>query len=188
MHKALRRCQPLAFVLLAAALSPAHADVVADRARWQSEAAHVTITRDDWGVAHVMGVRDADAVFGAIYAQAEDDFPRIEANYLNALGRTAQAEGENAIWADLRQRLFIDDATLQRDYARSPVWLRSLMDGWADGLNFYLATHPEVHPKVIHRFAPWMALSFSEGSIGGDIERRFARAIARLLRGCSGST
>ena len=45
------------------------------------------------------------------------------------------------------------------------------MNAWADGLNYYLATHPEVKPKVITHFEPWMALSFTEGSIGGDIER-----------------
>ena len=48
-----------------------------DMARWRGEAARVTITRDHWGIAHVRGRSDADAVFGAIYAQAEDDFPRI---------------------------------------------------------------------------------------------------------------
>ena len=139
--------------------------------RWQAEAARVQITRDDWGVAHVHGQSDADAVFGAIYAQAEDDFPRIEANYLTALGRTAEAEGEGAIWADLRQRLWVDPVKLQAEYRASPPWLRALMDGWADGLNYYLATHPSEHPKVLTRFEPWMALSFTEGSIGGDIER-----------------
>jgi acyl-homoserine-lactone acylase len=137
----------------------------------QDYARRVTITRDDWGIAHVRGQRDADAVFGAIYAQAEDDFPRIEANYLTALGRTAEAEGERAIWQDLRQRLWIDPAVLQADYRRSPAWLRALMDAWAAGLNYYLATHPDVHPRVLTRFEPWMALSFTEGSIGGDIER-----------------
>ena len=107
-----------------------------------------------------------------IYAQAEDDFNRIERNYLVSLGRLAEAEGESAIWQDLRQRLFIDPEELRRDlYARSPGWLRKLMEAWADGLNFYLATHPEVRPQVITRFEPWMALSFTEGSIGGDIER-----------------
>ena len=74
---------------LAALPAPAVAAGPADMARWRGEAARVTITRDDWGVAHVRGRSDADAVFGAIYAQAEDDFPRIEANYLTALGRTA---------------------------------------------------------------------------------------------------
>ncbi|WEK44914.1 MAG: penicillin acylase family protein [Candidatus Sphingomonas colombiensis] len=139
-------------------------------ARWQVQAARVTITRDDWGIPHIHGTSDADAVFGMMYAQAEDDFSRVEANYLTALGRSAEADGEEAIWADLRQRLFVDPAELQRQYAASPAWLRQLMNAWADGLNYYLATHPEVQPKVLKRFEPWMALSFTEGSIGGDIE------------------
>ncbi len=142
-----------------------------DAARWARTAHRVTIVRDDWGIAHVHGPSDADAVFGMIYAQAEDDFARIETNYLNALGRLAEAEGEAAIWQDLRMKLFIDPAALQAQYATSPAWLRALMDAWADGLNYYLATHPMVKPRVLTRFEPWMALSFSEGSIGGDIER-----------------
>jgi len=139
--------------------------------RLKARAAAVSITRDDWGIAHIHGKSDADAVFGMAYAQAEDDFNRVETNFMTSLGRTAEAEGETAIWADLRQKLFVDPAVLKADYARSPAWLKALMNGWADGLNFYLATHPNVKPKVITRFEPWMALSFSEGSIGGDIER-----------------
>ena len=141
---------------------------------WATEAVQapqVTITRDDWGIAHVTGKTDADAVFGMIYAQAEDDFNRVETNYLTSLGRLAEADGEEAIWKDLRQRLFIDPQILQDDYASSPPWLRKLMQAWADGLNCYLATHPNVHPRVLTKFEPWMALSFTEGSIGGDIER-----------------
>src|SRR6188474_2001418 len=98
----------LGILLLAAAL-PAEAQSPVEQARWQAQAARTTITRDDWGIAHVRGVSDADAVFGAIYAQAEDDFPRIEANYLTALGRTAEAEGEAAIWQDLRARLYVSE-------------------------------------------------------------------------------
>ncbi len=128
------------------------------------------IKRDDWGIAHVSGQTDADAVFGMIYAQAEDDFNRIEVNYLTSLGRRAEAEGDGLIWQDLRQRLWIDPEDLKRQYTRSPPWLRSLMQAWAAGLNRYLADHPAVKPKVITQFEPWMALSFSEGSIGGDIE------------------
>jgi acyl-homoserine-lactone acylase len=148
----------------------AHADTP-EQARWKHEAQAVTITRDDWGIAHVHGKTDADAVFGMAYAQAEDDFNRVETNYLNALGRLAEAEGESAIWRDLRMKLFIDPIQLKQQYARSPSWLKALMNAWADGLNDYLATHPDVHPRVITHFEPWMALSFSEGSIGGDIER-----------------
>jgi len=152
-------------LLLTAATTPA------DLARLKSEAARVTIVRDDWGIAHVSGPTDADAVFGMIYAQAEDDFPRIEANYLTNLGLTAEADGEKAIWQDLRARLYVSPSELKADYARSPAQMRKLMDAWADGLNYFLATHPEVKPRVIKRFEPWMALSFTEGSIGGDIER-----------------
>ena len=137
--------------------------------RLQAEADRVVITRDDWGIAHVHGKTDADAVFGMIYAQAEDDFNRVETNYLTSLGRRAEAEGEAEIWSDLRQRLFVDPADLKSKYAASPVWLKALMNAWADGLNFYLATHPQVHPKAIRRFEPWMPLSFAEGSVGGDI-------------------
>jgi acyl-homoserine-lactone acylase len=143
----------------------------AEHARRAAHARAVTITRDDWGIAHIEGRTDADAVFGMIYAQAEDDFPRIEANYLAALGRTAEAEGPGAIWADLRARLWNDPAELRRDHARSPAWLRRLTTAWADGLNHYLATHQQVRPRVLGRFEPWMALAFTEGSIGGDVER-----------------
>ena len=128
----LRKLIPLLALMLAA---PAIAQP-ADMARLQAEAQRVTITRDDWGIAHVVGRSDADAVFGAIYAQAEDDFARIEANYLTALGRTAEAEGESAIWQDVRQRLFVDPTDLQERYRTSPAWLRALMDAWADGLNY----------------------------------------------------
>src|SRR5580765_5645117 len=143
----------------------------AELARWQAQAKTITIVRDDWGIAHVFGKTDADAVFGAIYAQAEDDFNRVETNYLNAMGRLAEAEGEPRIYQDLRMKLFIDPEILKKDYAVSPPWLQKLMTAWADGLNYYLATHPNVKPRVITHFEPWMALSFTEGSIGGDIEK-----------------
>jgi acyl-homoserine lactone acylase PvdQ len=110
-------------------------------------------------------------VFGRIYAQADDDFNRVETNFINSQGRLAEAEGESAIWKDLRMKLFIDPDVMKKDYAASPAFLKALMDAWADGLNFYLAKHPQVTPRVITHFEPWMALSFSEGSIGGDIER-----------------
>jgi acyl-homoserine-lactone acylase len=160
----------LAALLLFSRQTAAHASEPADLARWQAEAQDVRIVRDDWGIAHVHGKTDADAVFGMIYAQAEDDFNRVETNYLNAMGRLAEAEGESAIYRDLRMKLFIDPVDLKSKYAASPPWLKRLMQAWADGLNFYLYQHPQTTPRVIRRFEPWMALSFSEGSIGGDIE------------------
>jgi acyl-homoserine-lactone acylase len=147
----------------------------------------VTIARDDWGIAHVHGRTDADAVFGMIYAQAEDDFNRIESNYLDALGRHAEAEGKSAIWEDLRAKMYADPAKLRADYAASPGWLKALMNAWADGLNYYLATHPSVHPRVITQFEPWMALSFTEGSIGGDIEDISLKGLRAFYDGGTGA-
>ena len=140
-------------------------------ARLQHEARNVTITRDSWGIPHIHGKTDADAVFGLVFAQSEDDFNRVETNFINAMGRLAEAEGESEVYRDLRMKLFIDPDTLKAEYASSPEWLKALMNAWADGLNYYLQTHPDVKPRVIRHFEPWMALSFSEGSIGGDIER-----------------
>ena len=179
-----RSCLPtLACTLLATAALPSLAGTAppataasarsasaADLARWQKTAARVTIMRDQWGIPHVFGKTDADAVFGMLYAQAEDDFKRVELNYINAMGRLAEVEGEKEIWRDLRMKMYIQPADMQAKYASSPAWLQDLMKAFADGLNYYLHTHPEVKPKLITRFEPWMALTFSEGSIGGDIE------------------
>jgi len=159
-----------ALTLFAVACTP-QGDAAGDLAAWEARAADITIIRDEWGVPHIYGETDADVVFGLMYAQAEDDFNRIEENFLNSQGRLAEAEGEGEIWRDLRMRLFIDPIEMQRLYGESPTWLKDLMDGWADGLNYYLASHPETQPRVLSHFEPWMALSFSEGSIGGDIER-----------------
>ena len=148
--------------------STASAQAPTKLAALEQRAKTITITRDDWGIPHIKGKTDADAVFGLVYAQAEDDFNRIETNYINAIGRLAEAEGEGMVYQDLRMKLFIDPKDMKAQYAKSPAWLKALMDGWADGLNFYLATHPQTKPRVITRFEPWMALSFSEGSMSNQ--------------------
>ena len=160
-------------LLLAACLTFAQpaSNPKVELARWTAQAQRVNITRDDWGIAHISAKTDADVVFGMIYTQAEDDFNRVETNYITAMGRTAEAEGASKIYLDLRMKMFITPELLKKLYAESPIWLKNLMNAWAGGLNYYLAKHPEVKPRVIRRFEPWMALSFTEGSIGGDIER-----------------
>ena len=139
--------------------------------RWEETASKVKILRDNWGIPHIYGISDADTVFGTLYAQAEDDFYRLETNYINAMGRLSEAEGETRLYQDLRMKLFIDPIDMQAQFERSPAWLKDLMVAFADGLNYYLHTHPNVEPRIIKKFEPWMALTFSEGSIGGDIER-----------------
>ncbi|GAB3634905.1 penicillin acylase family protein [Hymenobacter arcticus] len=156
-------------LLLAAGQASAQAFTPAEVASWQQQARRVTITRDTWGVPHITGKTDADAVFGLLYSQCEDDFARVEDNYLTALGRQAEVRGEAALYEDLRQRLFLDSTRAVGIYNRSPRWMKDLLHAFADGTNYYLATHPAVRPRLLHRFQPWMPLLFSEGSIGGNV-------------------
>lgn len=138
---------------------------------WRAQAQNVTIIRDDFGVPHIYGKTDADAVFGLLYAQCEDDFNRVEQNYIWATGRLAEVVGEEAIFSDLRAKLLMTEEEAKANYEKSPDWLKKLCDAFADGINYYLHTHPEVKPKLLTHFEPWMPMYFSEGSIGGDIER-----------------
>src|SRR3954466_12544165 len=180
----IRRMKKLVLLILLAGLAgmpQAAADK--DVAAWEKQAGGITITRDDWGIPHVSGKTDADAVFGVMYAQAEDDFNRVETNYLNSIGRLAEAEGEGEIYRDLRMKLFIDPVDMKAQYQKSPEWLKKLMNAYADGLNYYLYKHPDVKPRVITHFEPWMALTFSEGSIGGDIERVNLTALEKFYSG-----
>jgi acyl-homoserine lactone acylase PvdQ len=145
--------------------------------KWETQAENITIIRDDFGVPHIYGKTDADAVFGLLYAQCEDDFNRVEQNYIWATGRLAEVEGEEALYSDLRAKLFMTEEEAKANYEKSPEWLKELCNAFADGINYYLYTHPEVQPKLLTRFEPWMPMYFSEGSIGGDIERISTRKI-----------
>jgi acyl-homoserine-lactone acylase len=160
----------LVFLLLASCSKVPEPATTHSLDRLTARAQKVSIIRDDYGVPHIYAKTDADAVFGLLYAQAEDDFNRIERNYVWATGRLAEVEGEQAIFSDLRARLFMTVDEAKAAYAGAPDSLKVLCDAYADGLNYYLQTHPEVKPVLLSRFEPWMPMFFSEGSIGGDIE------------------
>ena len=134
--------------------------------RYQSRAKQVTIIRDQWGVPHIYGKTDADAVFGLMYAQCEDNFKQVEVNFIEMLGRLSEVQGEEQVYNDLQMKLIYDTAAAMADYQKSPAWLRKLMDASADGLNFFLYKHPEVKPLLLTRFEPWFALLRTDGSIG----------------------
>ena len=148
--------------------------------RWETHAENTTIIRDNFGVPHIYGKTDADAVFGLLYAQCEDDFNRVEQYYIWAIVRLAEVEGADAIYSDLRAKLFMSKEEAMAHYENSPEWLKELCDAFADGINYYLHTHPEVKPRLLTRFEPWMPMYFSEGSIGGDIERISTRKLAAM--------
>lgn len=156
-----------------------------DIARLQARAANVTIVRDDFGVAHIYAKTDADAVFGMLFAQSEDDFNRVEQNYIWATGRLAEVEGEEALYSDLRARLYMTTEEAKAAYDASPAWLKQLCDAFADGINYFLYKHPDVKPRLLTHFEPWMPMFFSEGSIGGDIESVDLDGIKSLYGGMS---
>src|ERR1700743_1553482 len=88
----------------------------ADIQRYEQQAKNVTIIRDNWGIPHVYGKTDADAVFGVLYAQCEDDFKRVELNYIEKLGRLSEVNGEQDVFNDLRISLLIDSTEAIDDY------------------------------------------------------------------------
>jgi acyl-homoserine-lactone acylase len=133
--------------------------------RYKAEAQRVTIIRDNWGVPHIYGKTDADAVFGLLYAQCEENFGKVEENNLEMMGRLSEVYGEAQLYNDLQMRLIYDTAAAIADYKRSPEWLKKLLDAAADGVNFYLYKHPEVKPLVLTHFEPWFALLRTNGSI-----------------------
>lgn len=138
-------------------------------ARWQQRAQGITIIRDTWGIPHIHGKTDADVVFGLMYAQCEDDFARVEMNYIDAIGRMAEIEGESGLYHDLRARMFLTPEQAKTNYAKSPAWMKKLLDAFADGMNYFLYKNPDKKPILITRYEPWMPLTFTEGSIGGNI-------------------
>jgi acyl-homoserine lactone acylase PvdQ len=161
----------LSFLLLSHLLFSQSA---ADLARWKTQASHVEIVRDTYGVPHIYGKSDADAVFGLLYAQCEDDFSRVEMNYIEKLGRMSEVKGESQVANDLYIRLIIDAEEAKADYAKSPAWLKTLLQAYADGINYYLYKNPKVKPALLTHFEPWFPLLWTDGSIGaistGDVQ------------------
>ena len=172
----------LPFIILWLLIGCRSEQLPTEQERWEKHEENTTIIRDGFGVPHIYGKTDADAVFGMLYAQCEDDFYRVEQNYIWATGRLAEVEGEKAIYSDLRAKLFMTEEEAIEEYERSPQWLKDLCIAFADGVNYYLHTHPEVEPRLLNRFEPWMPMYFSEGSIGGDIERVSTEKIKSLYQ------
>ena len=171
MRKSLFRLstQVWVYIILISSFGPlpssAQTFSVQEERRYEAEAQDVTIIRDKWGIPHIYGKTDADAVFGLMYAECQTDFSRVEKNYLEMLGRQSEAFGDGYLYTDVMMRLIYDSAQAVADYEKSPAWMHKLLDAFADGVNYYLYKHPETKPLVLRRFAPWYALMFTDGSV-----------------------
>ena len=126
----------------------------------ESLASNVTIYRDTYGVPHVFGRTDASTVFGFAYAQAEDNFWRVEENFILALGRASEVYGERRLDDDRLNHALEIPRLAREEYARLDKQMRALCDGFAAGFNYYLAKHPEVRPRLLTKIEPWYTLAF----------------------------
>lgn len=162
----MKRILSLLLFGLAGLVSMAQSFSKTETSRWALRSKNVTIIRDQYGIPHIYGKTDADAVFGLMYAQCEDDFQRVEMNYIEKLGRLSETKGEKFIYDDLLIRLLIDSTEAIRDYNASPVWMKKLLHAFADGINYYLYKNPSIKPKLLTRFEPWYPLLWTDGSIG----------------------
>jgi len=141
----------------------------AEIGRYKLEAQAVTIIRDNWGIPHIYGKTDANAVFGLMYAECEDNFKGIEQNYLYQFGKQAEVDGEKSLYQDITLQLIADTTDAIADYRSAAPWFRQLMDAFADGVNYFLYTHPDIKPAVFQRFKPWYALMFTDGSVSATV-------------------
>ncbi|MDP5140932.1 MAG: penicillin acylase family protein, partial [Spirosomaceae bacterium] len=146
------------FLLLFVVQLNAQSFTTTEIAAWEKQAKDVTITRDRWGIPHVEGKTDADAVFGLIYAQCEDDFQRVELNYIEKLGRLSEIEGESKLYNDLQNKLLIEESGAKSDYEAAAPWMKKLLNAHAAGLNYFLYKNKNVKPALLTRFEPWYAL------------------------------
>lgn len=104
-------------------------------------------------------------MFGLLYVQCEQNFSRVERNYLEIMGRLSEIDGESHLYDDLQMRMIYDSAAAKADYTKSPQWFKNLLNAFADGVNFYLYKHPETKPLVLKKFEPWFPLMYTDGSI-----------------------
>ena len=119
----------------------------------------VTIYRDSYGVPHIYGPTDASCVFGYAYAQAEDNFRQVEDNYIQAIGRAAEVNGEEAVAEDLLNRTLEITRLSMAEYKSAKPHTRELCDAFADGLNYFLERNPQVKPRLIARFEAWQTIA-----------------------------
>ena len=154
------------FVLIASLIMMAciHSGPNPEAERMEKQGSAVTIIRDQWGIPHVYGRTDAEAVFGLMYAQCEENFERVERSYISRLGRLSEIEGSSYFYEDLQSRLLFDTSEAIKDYKNSEPWMKALLDAFADGINYYLLKHPRVKPRLLTNFKPWYPLLFTDGA------------------------
>ncbi len=100
----------------------------------------VSIVRDVNGLVTVGAPSHAETAFGLGYAHAQDRLWQMMSMRRFALGRLSEVLGEATLDIDMRQRRLGFGALAQAQYAILAPETRAVLDGYARGVNAYLAT------------------------------------------------
>ncbi len=108
-----------------------------------SDSYSAEITRDEFGVPHIYGERDADVAFGVAIAHSEDDFFTLQDVIAMAKGRYGAIKGQDGAAVDYVYHLLDARGVAERNYPDLPADTRALFEAYASGLNQYAHEHPE---------------------------------------------
>lgn len=148
----------------------------------------IVIQRDRWGVPHIFAETLADGAYGLGFAQAEDRLEQLFANYRQAAGRAAEVGGANLVEQDFQQFFDGHEAVCRRRYPELPGEVRQLCEAFQEGINAYVAQHPEKLPFNSLEMEPWMipalarmlVFNWPKGAAAKELARRDGKTDAKF--------
>ncbi|MGE6917897.1 penicillin G acylase [Achromobacter kerstersii] len=99
----------------------------------------VTIRRDDYGMPHVYANTVYGIFYGYGYAVAQDRLFQMEMARRSTQGRVAEVLGEKMVAFDKSIRGNFSPERIQRQLAALPASERQILDGYAAGMNAWIA-------------------------------------------------
>jgi len=146
-------------------------------------AAEATIYRDVYGVPHIFAGNEEALYFAFGYAQAEDHLEAMMVNYRTAGGRMAEAFGEQYLLSDGRSRTFRFRRMAIEGYADVDPRVRLMVESFATGVNYYIATHRAAVPDWASRMAPADVIALAKYFIHMHYQFDFQNVADEMLRG-----
>lgn len=104
-------------------------------------AKEVQIRRTQYGVPHILASSLKGVAFGLAYCEMEDYGERVIWPLIDARGELAKINGQQSVDRDFARQL-----AYQRTVATYPQLdqnTKDMLEGFAEGVNFYLASHPK---------------------------------------------
>ena len=123
----------------------------------------VRILRDPWGVPHVLGESDYGAMYGFGWAIAEDQLENVLNAFWTVQGRRCEIEGKGALKIDRTFRLMRLVAEIEDAWEDMDPEFASAAEGYADGMNAWMAAHPEEVPEWAEPVRPSWGIAMGPG-------------------------